>query len=330
MKIYSISLAGIIAALAMTTQIYATVWRVNPTPNSGAHFSSLQTAHDNASVVNGDTLYLEGSTFGAGGLTMSKKLTVIGNGYFLTQNPQTQFNIAPSIINGYVYSHNGSQGSKFIGCTFQAIVYLYTNNITFERNHFSNNVNYQIYSQANVSDILILGNYFETVYYHYSLNFGNTHTNVLVANNYFGGYVNVSSSFSGIFANNVFGSQIWINNSTMVNNIALNTATFNNCIITYNIGTSTQFGNQNGNQQNVPQASIFVGPTGQSTDGQWQLKEGSPAIAAGEDGTDIGIYGGESPYKLSGIPPIPAIYDFNSQSLPTNTLNVNLKAKSHN
>ncbi|MEZ5083070.1 MAG: hypothetical protein R2750_06440 [Bacteroidales bacterium] len=103
-----------------------------------------------------------------------------------------------------------------------------------------------------------------------------------------------------------------------------------NCLYEYNIGTSTQFGNQNGSQENVLTTDLYVGATGNSTDGQWQLKVGSPAIGTGEDGADIGIFGGESPYVLSGLPAIPAIYDLNAQSLPTNTLDVTVKAKSHN
>ncbi|MEQ1554417.1 MAG: hypothetical protein ABL929_09580, partial [Ferruginibacter sp.] len=49
-----------------------------------------------------------------------------------------------------------------------------------------------------------------------------------------------------------------------------------------------------------------------STDGQWRLKAGSPAIAAGETvlgiTPDCGAYGTADPYVLSGIPPIPTIY----------------------
>lgn len=320
----------ILALVAGYINVSATVWRVNATPNSSAHYATLQAAHDDVSVVSGDTLYLEGSTFSAGGLSLYKKLTIIGNGYFLGENPETQYNLQPSIFNSYVYCYAGSEGSKFIGCTFQYSVYLYTNNIMFERNHFPYGNSSAIYTQANCSDILILNNYFETYYGYTSIYFGYTHSNILIANNYFNGYVSVSANFSGIFANNIFYYVTTIYNSTLVNNIALSTMTLSNCISTYNIGNSTQFGNLNGNQQNVPQADIFVGLTGNSTDGQWQLKVGSPAIGAGESGTDIGMFGGDTPYKLSGLPPIPAIYSLDAQSLPTNTLNVNLKAKSHN
>lgn len=316
--------------LALNVAVFATVWRVNPTPGASAHFADLQTAHNNASVVNGDTLYLEGSTYSYGGLQLSKSLTIIGSGYFLGENPQTQYNLSPSNITGYVYCYVGSEGSKFIGCTFHAPIYLYTNNLVIERNNFVYGNNYAIYPQASCSDIMILNNYFSTYAFYYSLSFSSTHSNILVANNFFGGYVSTSSSFAGIFANNVFGSTTWIYNSTLTNNISLGSMNMNNCIYTYNIGNSTQFGDQNGNQQNVNMNNVFVGLTGNSTDGQWQLKVGSPAIGAGEGGVDCGIFGGPNPYKLSGMPPIPAIYDLNSQSLPSNTLNVNIKAKSHN
>ena len=170
-------------------------------------------------------------------------------------------------------------------------------------------------------------NYFS---YIYTIYFTYNHSNILVINNYFAGYVSIGANFSGIFANNIFAYPTTIYNSTLVNNIALHSVSLTNCLSTYNIGNSTQFGNQNGNQQNVAQSSLFVGLSGNSTDGQWQLKPGSPAIGAGEGGTDIGIFGGEMPYKISGLPPIPAIYSLDSQSLPSNTLNVTLKAKSHN
>ena len=321
--------------LALNVAVFATVWRVNPTPGSSAHFTTLQAAHDNASVVNGDTLYFEGSAFPAGSIAFYKKLTIIGSGYFLSENPQTQFNQAPSIIDGYVYFYNGSQGSQIIGCTFQnGAIYIYTDEITLERNYFNFWWHgYYIYATGNVSDISILSNYIKTsapgswsILY-----FPNSHSNILISNNYLEGIVSTSTYFTGMFTNNIFNGPVTVYNSTLINNIAITTpVTLDNCVTSYNIGTSTQFGNENGNLENVPLGSIFVGLSGNSTDGQWQLKEGSPAIGAGEGGADCGIFDGAYPYVLSGLPPIPAIYDLNSQSLPGSTLNVNLKAKSHN
>ena len=101
-------------------------------------------------------------------------------------------------------------------------------------------------------------------------------------------------------------------------------ASFNN-----NIGHSTQCGTANGNQQNVNMTTVFVG-TG-STDGQWQLSAGSPALGAGVDGVDCGMFGGDYPYKLSGLPSVPAIY-YHEQTIDNvnQQLNVTIKAKSHN
>lgn len=319
-----------LALFAGSITVNATVWRVNGTPNSSAHYTTAQAAHDAVTTLNGDTLYLESSTYAVGGLSLSKQLTIIGTGYFLAENPETQYNLSPSTFNSYVYCSAGSEGSKFVGCTFNYSIYLYTNNLTFERNHFTYGNNNAIYAQANCSDILILGNYFDNYFGYTSIYLGSTHSNILIANNYINGYISTGANFSGFFVNNIFNYPVSIYNSTLVNNIAFSTVTLYNCISNYNIGNSTQFGNQNGNQQNISPSALFVGLSGNSTDGQWALKVGSPAIGAGEGGTDCGIFGGESPYKLSGMPPIPAIYDLNAQSLPSNTLNVNLKAKSHN
>jgi hypothetical protein len=55
-------------------------------------------------------------------------------------------------------------------------------------------------------------------------------------------------------------------------------------------------------------SNVFV--SGGSFDGQYVLKEGSPAIGAGSGGSDMGIFGGATPYILSGIPGIPRLTSF--------------------
>ncbi len=144
--------------IVASVNVSAKVWRVNPTPNSSAHYSTAQAAHNAATTLNNDTLYLEGSTLAVGGLSLSKKLTIIGTGYFLTENPETQYykNISP--FDSYVYCSAGSEGSKFIGCTFLYSIYVNVNNITIERNYFYST--YSIYPQGNCSNIIIRNNYF--------------------------------------------------------------------------------------------------------------------------------------------------------------------------
>ena len=74
-------------------------------------------------------------------------------------------------------------------------------------------------------------------------------------------------------------------------------------------------------------SSVFL-YTG-STDGQYQLKAGSPAIGAGNGGVNCGAYGGPNPYVLSGLPPVPATWFFNIGD-PSGPYNVQVKVKSHN
>jgi len=77
---------------------------------------------------------------------------------------------------------------------------------------------------------------------------------------------------------------------------------------------------------------VFVGPDGNSTDGQWQLERGSPALETGINGEDVGMFGGSSPYMLSGIPSLPHIYFLSAPSVgsATDGLQVRLKVKSTN
>ncbi len=68
------------------------------------------------------------------------------------------------------------------------------------------------------------------------------------------------------------------------------------------------------------------------------LKSGSPAINAGIDAfnnpTDCGIFGGELAYKyvISGVPPVPAIYQLTAPgpATITNPYNISISVKSHN
>jgi len=142
----------------------------------------------------------------------------------------------------------------------------------------------------------------------------------------------MDATASADIRNNVISSfnQSFVNNSIFYNNIGSGTITLSNCDVQNNIGNSNQFGTLNGNQENVDMNMVFVGEG--STDGQWQLAPGSPAIGAGITGEDCGIFGGNEPYRLSGVPAIPAIWFFDAPtSGSTNSgLQVNVKVKSHN
>ncbi len=332
----------------------AKVWRVNNLAGSNAPFSTIQQAHNSALVQPGDTIHLEPSATSYGDLITSKKLIIIGPGIFTSENPQTQANISPSIITDITFN-NGSQGTKIVGCQIRHVV-INTSEIILEGNFIvSSEANNKLinFNSPNVNNIVIQNNYIEnnnTITGSSSSSFAycivaltDGVNNVIIRNNYINVMPYIWSSverkkafelgpgFSGIIENNVIRGHNTLTNVIFNNNIVREgnvTATYN-VSMNHNIGNSTQFGSAEGNQSNVNMANVFLN-TG-STDGQWQLRPGSPAIGAGVNGTDCGMFGGAQPWKLSGIPSIPAVYKLELNVDNANQiLEVEMSVKSHN
>jgi hypothetical protein len=337
-----LTLAAAIMAFAITTN--ATVWRVNNVAGTDADFTTIQAAHNAAYVYAGDTIYLEASSASYGNLIATKKLIIIGSGYFLTQNPNTQANQNISEL-GDVTFNNGSQGSIIQGCVISRLA-IGTSNLLIQRNYisFSSTSNGTIYFSANnISNIIIRNNYLLNNYssVNQSAVIYNTNTginNIIITNNFIAASriynqqyaLNLQSGFSGTIENNVIYGRVSIFNAVFNNNI-LREGEFSssNSVLNNNLANGSQFGNENGNQSNVNMFNVFLGAG--STDGQWKLKQGSPAIGAGVGGIDCGMFGGEFPYILSGLPGIPSIY-FHEQTIDNvnQELHISIKAKSHN
>jgi hypothetical protein len=291
--------------------------RVNNNPGIDADYTNLQDANDNAS--DGDTIYVEGSETEYSGADISHSLTIIGPGYFLNENPKTQANGLEAKFNGNINFNTGSAGSCIIGCNlgFHGYIFINVNDVKVIR-CFVNG----IYPSHNgtINNIVILQNYIaKEIKAASSLA---TITNSIISNNIINGFVHFSSTSGPLqIANNVFSADpnysIDCYNSTIQNNIICNKRadaillnsgnTINNNILAYD-GT-----NANGNQYNTDMSNVFTAyndfSTGISTDGRWQLKAGSPAIGAGTGNVDCGVFGGVSPYVLSGLPDLPHIYE---------------------
>lgn len=335
-------LTGMMMAIMFNS--YATVWRVNNLPGVNANFTSLQLAHNSTSVLVGDTLYLESSSASYGNLISTKRLVIIGPGFFCGENPETQANISGSVV-GTITFNSGSDGSVVAGCTIiptsdADAVTINASNLTIEKNKivavvgrkgisFSGSQNNVIIRQN-----YILGGSYQVNRQPRAIFCTSSANNVKITNNFIkyvsGSCIETGENFSGEFMNNIIIGPAEIYNSEFINNIML-TGSFTKVNVTYmnNIGDSNQFGVENGNQANVNMTNVFLG-TG-STDGQWQLKPGSPAIGAGVGGIDCGMFGGDFPYVLSGIPAIPAIYqlDLNVDNV-NQQIEVEMSTKSHN
>lgn len=337
--------------LTLPLTLCAKIWIVDSNPGSASKdFVNLQAAHDGASA--GDTLYLIGSgvSYISSKVTINKRLVIIGPGYFL-ENPDTQVSLLSATLDkstnpceeGLVFAA-GSEGSVLMGVTMIGQIRISTSNILIKRNTFRWRLcgsSLAAYIRVQGSFITITQNYMQPP----ETGFGPSilvdpgFSNISIRNNHLSTHssstYSVISSGSGLeISNNVIQRTLNVSNAFIQNNLfysAVNPILAPGSVIRNNISISSiPFAATNGNLVNVPLATIVDG-TG-STDVQWKLKEGSPAIGTGYEGTDMGMFGGDEPYVLSGIPPIPTIYQLNAPTTgEKNTgLPITIKAKSNN
>ncbi|MBX2923852.1 MAG: hypothetical protein KF746_16735 [Chitinophagaceae bacterium] len=342
----------LLAMLCRAENSFARIIRVNNNPGTATQYTTLIAAHDEAS--NGDTIHLEGSPTSYGTATIQKKLVIIGAGYYLAENPNSQYLPQSSKV-GTIQMYAGSKGSVLMGLDFNgAHLAIYSDGIIIKRNRFNQyaygNPEYNIgqilvayiyprtvSADIPVNNILILQNYGVRIDVQYAC------SGILISNNYIisgGASLEMNANSDAIIRNNIFRNSVSVSNgSTFQNNIMLS-GNFNASptIFTNNIGNSTQFGTENGNKSNITMTSVFVGlGTSPYSDRQWVLKEDSPAKGAAYGSTaqnpiDAGIFGGQLPYVLAGLPSVPAIYYFDATPIGSNTepINVTIKAKSVN
>lgn len=331
----------------------AKIWRVNNNTGVQADFTQASTAAASGSVNAGDTLYLESSATQYNGFSLTKKLIIIGTGYFLTDaaNTKTQWNTSSAYI-GSVNFNAGSAGSVLSGLKTDGI-YLSDSLITIERCYityyisFGNNPNsyadhdtlrqcfnpiYPLVSQtptASAKGLMIYNNILADI--NFSSNMANT--TAYVINNIFLGN-NSQVSENCVFQNNIFeGANFGVYGASnyFSHNIFNNSSTNNNVAI------------GNNNQFSVTLTSVFAAsnynystpPTGFSHDGQFQLAASSPAINAGDINgvtVDCGAFGGPAPYVLSGMPHIPSIYSLTVPAQVNNgtaSMNISLSSAAH-
>lgn len=330
MKSY-ISIVAILLFQFAFMNASAKVWRVNNNVGASADFTNFNAAVTSTSVLDGDTLHIEASATGYGGATINKKLTIIGPGYFLdpantTTPANTGLQYKPQ--NGWIGAVNfvaGSSGTKFIGIFFSgASLYgdLWTN-ITLEKCLINQDVN--IYNNGNTNVTI-------RKCFIYGANIACTSgslSNFTFENNIvfeYWGRVNLPnlSGSNNIFRNNSFYANVGssaISNCYVANNIFYNNngtpVNFINCNIKNNLFNQNQTFTNNvasGNSINVNMATVYTLGTTNSFDSRMTLKAGSPAIAFGVTvgavtSPDCGAFGATDPYKLSGIPAIPTIYN---------------------
>lgn len=310
----------------------AKIWIADANPGDiGADFKTIQAAHDGASA--GDTIYAIGSAQSLGDATFTKKLVIIGPGYFLSENQNLQASPFSAKFEDLTFDA-GSEGSIITGCEIQGFLNIKTSNISIIRNYISCPF---IYMFRGIGNLYIQQNYINPSSSISAPTVIHTDENVgpiYITNNYISSSnsssIDMHKSANAIIENNVITGDINCYNSTFQNNIITGSFYGTGNGIFNNICNKDQFSNTNGNIPNTDTSKIFIN-TG-STDGKFQLKANSPARGAGVNGVDIGMFGGVNPYVLSGVPSIPSIYYFTAPFYGSKSqgLKVRIKAKVNN
>jgi hypothetical protein len=367
------TLSLLVTVLLFAYQVNAKTWRVNNqsnydgTTNFGENyggtpsfpvFSQINEAVAYPNVTDGDTLHIEGSNLAYASATISKQLTIIGPGYFLTENEKVSNDTFDARI-GNIRFNSGSEFSELIGMTIiynnsnsDGIIYVNVNDITIKRCHILKSV----YLQTQLEKVFILQNFFP--------NTSNTNALVTASNN---SYVAPQEI---IFNNNICQKKLLLtgnywgtgasisecNNNIFDGpanelNLEFNTSSFQNNIlkaagITANINSGT---NSNVQYNTVSNSDVFSGTTGNvwvpsmallfveegTTDGLYQLQSGSTYNEAGSDGAERGAFGGivvGDRYNLSGLGAIPVIYAAATSGIsePGTGLSVSISARTNN
>ena len=327
-------------AIVLSQPVFSNVFRVNNTLTTDPAqklFKTLKEAHDATTVVAGDTLLIEGTTITHPDLIMTKPLVLIGTGYLLTANPQTQYNNVQSVVSRITIKPEAA-GTILVGLTFSNdystyAPFIQANNVIIMRCLIPNT----LYLSGDVNNVQIIQNFFQGggINIDYSTD---KFTNVVLKNNVISNAVSITSTstYQRLFSaveNNIFLGTVTLTASTFRNNIISTTLTAVNIssgFIQNNLVSNSQIPSGNGNQT-YDATKLFVGATGNSADGQYKLKDNSPYLTAGYNGVQPGIFGGSMPYVLSGMPPVPSIYELNADGFGSKQsgLQVTIKAKAN-
>lgn len=293
-------------------------------------YRSAQAAHDAASA--GDIIYIEPADQDYGTLTVSKPLTIYGNGYFLDVNTEPRADDRSSKMTTINFVA-GSEGSTVCGVEISTPdeggeLNIYgVSNITIESCKVDNiemrMTNIQETAPHDVSNIVVSGNFLVGGVYVSRLFIPEESgryaaKNVLISNNIFSStqYSSDLNNAEGngqgwIVRNNTFlgmgEGDIFLVNAVFENNLCSNMSylEFGNVVSSFNVSTGDNLPAENGNANNFDLSGVFTGMG--SEDAKWMIKASSSLKTAASDGGEVGAFGGREPYVISGIGPIPSI-----------------------
>ncbi|MEA5141407.1 right-handed parallel beta-helix repeat-containing protein [Arcicella rigui] len=292
-------------------------------------------------AVNGDIIYLDPSSTSYGSITITKKLTIIGNGFHLANNTNASFDRRTAILS-YVYFNQGSQNTTLIGLHITNAIDVNVENITLKRCRLDDRVDIDADRFSLIQSLVMYSGV-------NGYNSNKKSANCIISNNIFLNSSRVTYLSGASIINNVFelgGSLLYDLEGCIFSNNIIDTGTYTTGIfdksavgnsISNNICTSPAglpSGSGNVNDVNISTIFKISNPWDDinTLEANLQLADNSPAKTAGAGKTPIGIYAGVNPYVQSGLPNIPTVTTFNSSGFGTvNTpLKITINVRSGN
>ena len=306
------------ALLAMTvTTATAKSWRINNDANMKPDFTDINAAMDSDDVQPGDTLYLDAGCTITTNQKITKRVTVIGTGYFRPDAPHAHATISGELRIEAEYT-------KFESVSCSGQVYVYADNVTVERCKLSGRITLSNnpYGYYNARFATIRQCYIEAfgsnavtgvspgTMYDSCSSFA-TIENCILNNSEISGLLSPTIKNNVIFSYNdyplanmgnaIVMNNIFINrgdNTKMFNQVTGSTIT-NNVIV----ASEADFPAYAANNLFVAEQGVLIWSG--SNDVKFQLAEDSPAKGYGILGgvaVDCGAFGGPNPYVLNGLP----------------------------
>jgi len=262
--------------------------------------------------LSGDTLYVSGGNFAAPD-TINKGLVLIGAGYSTDSTAATQKTFilnSGNITIGDSASKLYLEGMEFQG-GFHKTSALATN-INIIRCKINGSLDFKgsgapsnsAIIQCDISQGIQLQGFTYSVISNCIIRSTITYSN----NNIFKnnvipyGYMNnppIVNCHYNTFNNNIFGTSqgpAYYNNTCLYNNFHKNVLSLAN---PYYGNIATDMGNYN----NIDLTTVYVNAAG----GNYHLQEAAKTTYLGDDGTEVGLYGGISPFKEGAVPVNPHI-----------------------
>ena len=326
---YHPTIAAIGCALLAINLAEAKTITVDNKVGSVAMYTSVQAACNAADA--GDTILIAGSPTEYGSPTITKRLHLVGPGYFLNENgiPGITKDFARISPIFSVIELSSPSNSSVTGITGQPTVSAGVNNISFDKGYFN-----QIFGQFNGGVVSVKRSYFEN-YCNLTVA-GSSIQNSIVGNLYLENATTatncvIRSEFSSASGSSISNSIFLMSSSSAAFAAgAKGSVTHSLAVGGVGIGGNPTFlPSGNGNIPTIAFTSqAFV--QNQTNDKAFVLATNSPAIGTGLNGVDIGIFGGVLPYVISGVPSIPRITRFQVPATATSAsgLRIEMDAQS--